>query len=836
MEVTMTGQYKRTVTLTLLLLCFGMLQESSAQDKTIVVRRDLLPEVNTSLPAAVDSALRCGLAGLPAAGIALLEQPLQSARGSGTMETLMAGLQASFYSELGMVRRAEDLYTQYGDAILALPYAPYGACLRAALALHHHRMGRREEAFNLIAGSARLAGDVTGTRAIASGRYHLGVIMHWEGADAKALEHFAAAARITQSDPALRADAARYWAAYAAALARDRQFDRASLAYVRAQDFARQDPLARLRLLPAVALARTEMLLEQGRSADAEAQISAAEWPVTSRGTAALHGHGNEVAARLAFAQGNIPGAQRLLREAMVEYLLALADEEEACTLHERDRVAAHLQSVIDMAFSSMLHDSVFVPELSAAAWNAHLALRSLVRAGDLDPLQTAETQNVRKREERWLRLRMENEMSFLPDEPLRRPRSRPRLRTREGSVRIATLQGFAAALPASSRGMVVRRFVDVRGDGAPCYAAAEVSAHAAALPRMRWIDVTGAFEQRVLPAYARSLRAPLALDGVRDWVALTRALPLMQPDARLWRYCGEPLRQAARGDDLVFIPDGMFSAVNPAAVYDGRSGRYLHEDVRLHLLCALPSAACGHTLGEALSARVAVGRPGEEARGMPPAVDAPAVEQGECERFLRAADAAAATGASRSETQLRAALSSGGLVHVDAPVRRSGAAPGMPDNPFLPHARRCQHPAERSGLLAGQDEAFTAAQKRQYAMFDDDDGVLLAGEIGAMDLRNADCVMLSRCGDRPCASLPRDEGRCLLQSFFDAGAPAVVHTLWYMPQQVTREFLAAFRASLDAGSGVEDAFTDARRKLRSRYDHPYFWGSYQLLLAGLEN
>jgi len=173
----MTGHCKHTVTLTLLLLCLGVQHTCIAQDQSIVVRRDLLPDVNTSLPAAVDSALRCGLAGLPAAGIALLEQPLQSARGSGTMETLMAGLQASFYSELGMVRRADELYAQYRDGILAMPYAPYGACLRAALALHQHRMGRREEAFNLIAGSARLAGDVTGTRAIASGRYHLGVIM-----------------------------------------------------------------------------------------------------------------------------------------------------------------------------------------------------------------------------------------------------------------------------------------------------------------------------------------------------------------------------------------------------------------------------------------------------------------------------------------------------------------------------------------------------------------------------------------------------------------------------------------------------------------------------------
>ncbi len=832
----MTGHCKHTVTLTLLLLCLGVQHTCIAQDQSIVVRRDLLPDVNTSLPAAVDSALRCGLAGLPAAGIALLEQPLQSARGSGTMETLMAGLQASFYSELGMVRRADELYAQYRDGILAMPYAPYGACLRAALALHQHRMGRREEAFNLIAGSARLAGDVTGTRAIASGRYHLGVIMQWEGAETKALEHFAAAARIAQSDPALRADAARYWAAYASALAHDRQLDRASLAYVRAMDFARDDPLARLRLLPDIALARTEMLLDQGRSADAEAQLSAAEWPVTSRGTAALHGHANEVAARLAFAQGNIPHAQRQLREAMVEYLLALADEEETCTLHERDRVAAHLQSVIDMAFSSMLHDSLFVPELSAVAWNAHVALRSLVRAGNFDPLQAADDADVRKREERWLRLRMENEMSFLPDEPLRRPRHRPRLRTREGSVRIPTLQGFAAALPAGTRGMVMRRFHDEREDDAPCYVAVELSAHPAALPRMRWIDVTGAFEQRVLPAYARSLRAPLELDGVRDWDALTRALPLVTPDSRLWRYCGEPLRQAARGDELVFLPDGMFTAVNPAAVYDGKSGRYLHEDVRLHLLCALPPEASGRTLGEALSARVAVGHPGEEARGMPPMHDAPSSEPGDCERFLRAEDAAFAAGARRSEAQLRSTLSAGGLVHVDTPVRRSGEALRMPDNPFLPHARRCQHPAERSALLAGQDEAFTAAQKRQYAMFDADDGVLLAGEIGSMDLRGTNCVLLSRCGDRPCASLPREEGRCLLQAFFDAGAPAVVHTLWYMPQRVTQDFLAAFRASLDAGGGVEDAFTDARRKLRSKYDHPYFWGSYQLLLAGLEH
>jgi len=547
------------------LLC--VVGATMSQVREAIVRKDLLPNTNTSLPAAADSALRCSMSGLNAMGSSLLHAPIRSARGSKEMEALLVGLQASMYSELGMVDRAEALYGTHQAELLRLPYAPYGACLRAHLALHHHRMGRREAAFNLITAAVRPLADKDQCRAVAMGRYHLGVLMCWEGNDNEAVEHFGSAAHTIEEGNGNDADAACYWAAYAETLARLGRIEEADRAWRRAYTHALVDPVSRRRFARQIAIQHADQLLCTGESARAADCLRAYTPAPRGHADVLLTGMQEFVEARLALEKQDERSARHHLRAALWSLHRALTDEGLPLTRREGLLLRDQARRAVDLTFSTLQRDTLRQPELERAAWDTHLA----ELAFRLPTLQRGDGA-VAMANLSWLEDRTEWERrSFDPD---LRPKKR------EPWTPASDLRAFASQLPDGSRGIVIRRFVNVRGDRAPCYAAISVAPKQSVFPRMLWLDGDGVLENEIVPAFAKTKlgRGKAAKGETRS-------------SEKLWDAVGAVLAaEVDPGGVLYLIPDGVFAQFDPSILFDPERKRYLGEAIGVNVLMSVPT------------------------------------------------------------------------------------------------------------------------------------------------------------------------------------------------------------------------------------------------------
>jgi CHAT domain-containing protein len=115
-----------------------------------------------------------------------------------------------------------------------------------------------------------------------------------------------------------------------------------------------------------------------------------------------------------------------------------------------------------------------------------------------------------------------------------------------------------------------------------------------------------------------------------------------------------------------------------------------------------------------------------------------------------------------------------------------------------------------RSGLLfAGANNTLSGK-----ALSPDIDGILTAKEIGTMDLRNLDLVVLSACqtglGD------VTGEGVFGLQrAFKKAGVNSLLMSLWKVDDTATALFMTRFYKNMMTGMNKRNAFVDAQKYLR---------------------
>ena len=136
-----------------------------------------------------------------------------------------------------------------------------------------------------------------------------------------------------------------------------------------------------------------------------------------------------------------------------------------------------------------------------------------------------------------------------------------------------------------------------------------------------------------------------------------------------------------------------------------------------------------------------------------------------------------------------------------------------------------------RSGLLfAGANNAL----KGMGIPMGEDDGVLTAKEIAALDLRGLDLVVLSACKTGK-GDIGQGEGVFGLQrGFKKAGAQSLIMSLWDVADEATQILMTSFYEHLLQGQSKRQAFKQAQQHLRSiengQYDHPQFWASFILL------
>lgn len=137
-------------------------------------------------------------------------------------------------------------------------------------------------------------------------------------------------------------------------------------------------------------------------------------------------------------------------------------------------------------------------------------------------------------------------------------------------------------------------------------------------------------------------------------------------------------------------------------------------------------------------------------------------------------------------------------------------------------------HPLRLSGL------ALAGANRRDDARPGDDDGILTAEEAAALDLRNADWVVLSAC-DTGVGDVRAGEGVFgLRRAFRIAGARTLVMSLWPIDDRSTQAWMqrlyeAHFREHLTTADATREACLGLLRERRERGEstHPSVWAGF---------
>ena len=166
------------------------------------------------------------------------------------------------------------------------------------------------------------------------------------------------------------------------------------------------------------------------------------------------------------------------------------------------------------------------------------------------------------------------------------------------------------------------------------------------------------------------------------------------------------------------------------------------------------------------------------------------------------------------------------GLVPIQPPAQEE-AAPAADGETSPSQPTVGNNPLLLSGLvLAGANHARDAESEEE-------DGILTAEEIAALDLRGVDLVALSAC-NTGLGAVEVGEGVMGLRRAFElAGARTVLMSLWSVSDKETRDWMMAFYRARIAGASVADAVRRASLSalgaLREakRPEHPYLWAGF---------
>jgi CHAT domain-containing protein len=154
----------------------------------------------------------------------------------------------------------------------------------------------------------------------------------------------------------------------------------------------------------------------------------------------------------------------------------------------------------------------------------------------------------------------------------------------------------------------------------------------------------------------------------------------------------------------------------------------------------------------------------------------------------------------------------------VDENTFRPGQRGLLLENPFL----RCQL------SLAGSNRRPTGEIKGE-------DGRLYGIEVGALDLRATDLVVLSAC-QTALGDVHAGQGAAgLRQAFQLAGAKSVVATLWSVDDAATTHLTIAFFKRLGEGMPKAEALRQAQLELfaKKEMSHPFFWAAFTITENG---
>ena len=109
------------------------------------------------------------------------------------------------------------------------------------------------------------------------------------------------------------------------------------------------------------------------------------------------------------------------------------------------------------------------------------------------------------------------------------------------------------------------------------------------------------------------------------------------------------------------------------------------------------------------------------------------------------------------------------------------------------------------------------------------DDGILTALEVSALNLWGTKLVVLSAC-DTGVGEVRSGEGVYgLRRALILAGAETLVMSLWPVSDQGTRDLMIAYYKSLQSGEGRSEAMRQVQIRMLADPErrHPYYWASF---------
>lgn len=116
------------------------------------------------------------------------------------------------------------------------------------------------------------------------------------------------------------------------------------------------------------------------------------------------------------------------------------------------------------------------------------------------------------------------------------------------------------------------------------------------------------------------------------------------------------------------------------------------------------------------------------------------------------------------------------------------------------------------------------------------EDGILTASEATSLNLQGTELVVLSAC-ETGRGKVRSGEGVFgLRRAMEEAGAQAVLMSMWAVPDRETQELMTLFYGKWLAGMEKQKAFREAEIELRvrvkARYgaDQPFYWGGFVLV------
>lgn len=153
-----------------------------------------------------------------------------------------------------------------------------------------------------------------------------------------------------------------------------------------------------------------------------------------------------------------------------------------------------------------------------------------------------------------------------------------------------------------------------------------------------------------------------------------------------------------------------------------------------------------------------------------------------------------------------------------------------------FPEAKVCQSLAEvRQSMNAGEIDLLHVATHARFhasnpffSYLSFDGGVVTGAEIARSNLR-AGLVCLSACETGMVSNRVRGEPEGLVRGFLSRGATRVVASSWALDDRSAEIFAYTFYNALVKGDEVSNCVRQARFAVRSRFDHPYYWGPFTL-------